>query len=102
VETILRWLAASGFKVDEVYPTRTLIMFSGTAGQVLHAFHTSIHYLEVRGKRHIANMNDPQMPAALAPVVGHRIAKRLSTATRRAGLADCSALMTAIKPNSPL
>ena len=30
VETILRWLAANGFKVDEVYPTRTLIMFSGT------------------------------------------------------------------------
>jgi hypothetical protein len=69
VETITDWLVAQGFKVDEVYPIRTLIMFSGTAGQVRRTFHTPIHYLEVNGKPHIANMNDPQVPAALAPVI---------------------------------
>jgi subtilase family serine protease len=33
------------------------------------AFHTVIHYLDVGGVRHFANMSDPQIPAALAPAV---------------------------------
>jgi hypothetical protein len=33
------------------------------------AFETEIRYLDVRGVRHIANMGDPQIPAALAPAV---------------------------------
>jgi subtilase family serine protease len=45
------------------------INFSGTAGQVREAFGTEIHALEVKGVRHIANVRDPQIPAALAPVV---------------------------------
>ncbi|PYU18098.1 MAG: hypothetical protein DMG30_29125, partial [Acidobacteria bacterium] len=52
-------LAASGMVID----------FSGTVRQVREAFHTPIHHLEFRGERHIANTNDPQIPAALAPVV---------------------------------
>jgi hypothetical protein len=43
--------------------------FSGTAGQVFAAFRTEIHYLEAGGTTHIANMSDPQVPAALAPAV---------------------------------
>ena len=46
-----------------------VIDFSGTAGQVREAFSTEIHYLEVNGAQHIANMSDPQIPAALAPAV---------------------------------
>ncbi len=46
-----------------------LIDFSGTAGQVGEAFHTQIGQLEVNGEAHIANMSDPQIPAALAPVI---------------------------------
>ena len=30
---------------------------------------SAIHYLDVNGKHHIANMSDPQIPAALAPAV---------------------------------
>lgn len=45
------------------------IDLSGTAGQVHDAFKTEIHYLDVAGVRHIANMSDPQIPAALAPAV---------------------------------
>jgi Big-like domain-containing protein/pro-kumamolisin-like protein len=45
------------------------INFSGTAGQVESAFHTSIHNLSVNGVAHIANMSDPQIPSALASVV---------------------------------
>jgi subtilase family serine protease len=53
--------------VNVAYPT--LIDFSGTAGQVHGAFRTSIHNLDVNGVQHIANMSDPQIPAALAPAV---------------------------------
>ena len=33
------------------------------------SFHTEIHQLSVNGETHIANMSDPQIPAALAPAV---------------------------------
>ena len=46
-----------------------MIDFSGNAGQVREALHTEIHYLDVAGERHFANMSDPQIPAALLPAV---------------------------------
>jgi subtilase family serine protease len=67
VAKITSWLASQGFRVNVAYPT--LIDFSGTAGQVHGAFRTSIHNLDVKGVQHIANMSDPQIPAALAPAV---------------------------------
>ena len=67
--TVEGWLTGHGFTVGQVAPGRMVIDFSGTAGQVAQAFHTQIHALDVAGKRHIANVNDPSIPAALAPVV---------------------------------
>ena len=69
IETVSDWLRSSGFTVNTVYPSGMSIDFSGTAGQVSAAFHTEIHRLSVNGKDHIANMSDPQIPEALAPVV---------------------------------
>ncbi len=69
IETVTNWLEAHGFKVNLVYPSGMLVDFSGNAGQVREAFHTEIHDLDVAGEKHIANMSDPQIPAALAPVV---------------------------------
>ncbi len=69
VANVTAWLEAHGFQVNGVSPSRLMIDFSGTAGQVRDAFHTEIHNLEVRGVHHIANMSDPQIPAALAPAV---------------------------------
>ncbi len=66
---ITRWLQSHGFKVDRVYPGGVLIDFSGTAGQVREGFQTEIHQLDVNGTRHIANLSDPRIPAALAPAV---------------------------------
>jgi len=63
------WLRQQGFTVNTVYPSTLVIDFSGTAGQVFAAFHTEIHYLSIGGARHIANMGDPEIPAALAPAV---------------------------------
>jgi subtilase family serine protease len=67
VQTIARWLRSEGFKINATNPTS--IDFSGTAGQVRHTFNTEIHYLDVKGVRHIANMHAPQIPAALAPAI---------------------------------
>jgi subtilase family serine protease len=69
IEAVSEWLRSSGFTVNTVYPSGMSIDFSGTAGQVLAAFHTEIHRLSVNGKDHIANMSDPQIPEALAAVV---------------------------------
>jgi subtilase family serine protease len=69
IRAITLWLRSSGFNVNSVSEGRMVIDFSGTAGQVLAAFHTSIHRLDVAGVRHIANVTDPQIPEALAPAI---------------------------------
>jgi len=69
LNTITTWLQSHGFQVNMVYPSGMLIDFSGSVGQVREAFRTEIHNLEVRGVNHIANLSDPQIPAALAPAV---------------------------------
>lgn len=69
IDTITGWLRSQGFTVGHVYPNHMVIDFSGTAGQIRNAFHTEIHSLSVGGKQHIANMSDPQIPAALAPAI---------------------------------
>jgi hypothetical protein len=63
------WLQSHGFTIDRVSKGRTTIEFSGTVGQVQTAFHTSLHRYSVNGATHWANATDPQIPAALAPVV---------------------------------
>ena len=69
VQTVVSWLQAQGFQVSGVSKGRTMIEFSGNAGLIRSAFHTEIHNYMVRGVMHIANASDPQIPAALAPVV---------------------------------
>jgi subtilase family serine protease len=69
IQTITNWLQSHGFEVANVSPGRHVIEFSGTASQVQEAFHTTIHHYSVDGEEHWANSSDPQIPAALAPVV---------------------------------
>jgi subtilase family serine protease len=69
IGTITSWLQSKGFTIDQTLPSRMVVAFSGTAGQVRQAFHTEIHYLDVGGVQHYANMSDEQIPAALAPAV---------------------------------
>jgi subtilase family serine protease len=69
LNTISSWLQSHGFKVNVIYDSRMLIDFSGTAADVREAFQTEIHWLEVNGQKHISNMSDPRIPAALAPAV---------------------------------
>lgn len=69
VATISSWLTGHGLHVDQVSPDRMTIRFSGAAARVESTFHVAIHNLFVNGQLHIANMSDPQIPAALLPVV---------------------------------
>jgi subtilase family serine protease len=63
------WLEGHGFTVNQTYTNRMLIDFTGTTGQIRTAFHTEIHQLLVDGEKHMANMTDPEIPAALATAV---------------------------------
>ena len=69
VDAVTSWLKSQGFTIHGVQASGLMIDFSGTAGQVRGAYGTEIHHLEVNGKKHFANMSDPQIPAALAPAV---------------------------------
>jgi len=69
IQTITSWLQSQGFTVNSVSNGRTIIDFTGTAGQVQQAFHTQIHRYVVHGQEHWANATNPQIPAGLTPVV---------------------------------
>jgi len=66
---VISWLQSESFSIDYVARGRSWIMFSGTAGQVLKAFHTEVHRYNVGGELHYANAQDPSIPTALDPVV---------------------------------
>jgi subtilase family serine protease len=61
---ITGWLQSHSLTVNSISPNGMVIDFSGNAGQVREAFHTEIHNLMVNGAAHIANMSNPQIPAA--------------------------------------
>jgi hypothetical protein len=69
IAAVTNWLQASGFEVSQVSNGRTVIEFSGTAGQVKQAFGTAIHKYVVNGEQHWANVSNPSIPTALAPVI---------------------------------
>jgi len=74
IQKITSWLQSHGFQVAPISNGRTVIEFSGTAGQVQEAFHTTIHKYSVPTKSgtledHWANSTDPSIPSALASVV---------------------------------
>ena len=70
IATVETWLTGHGFSVSKVNPGKQTIEFSGNAGQFRNAFHAQVRRYEVNGRTHTANASDPQIPAALAPVVG--------------------------------
>lgn len=69
LQALSTWLTGHGFQVNSITKGRTALEFSGNAGQVQDTFKTSIHSYVVKGVQHWANSTDPQIPAALAPIV---------------------------------
>ena len=70
VQAVSSWLESHGFQIAKVAKGKNVIEFSGTAGQVQEAFRTAIHKFVVNGEEHWANATNPQIPTALAPVLG--------------------------------
>ncbi|QNI34357.1 Ig-like domain repeat protein [Alloacidobacterium dinghuense] len=68
--TVTAWLQSQGFTVEKVPQARNVIEFSGNVAQIQRAFNTTIHKYVINGETHFANSTDPQIPAALAPVIG--------------------------------
>lgn len=69
ITAVQGWLQEHGFVVSRINRAKTALEFSGTAGAVRSAFHTQIRAYLVNGQEHYANDVDPQIPAALAPVI---------------------------------
>jgi len=69
LQAVTDWLSAQGFEKVRVSAGRTVIEFSASAGQVRQAFATQIENFQADGAVYVANASEPQIPAALAPVV---------------------------------
>jgi len=69
IRAVTDWLTSHGFQVSNVSKGRTMIEFSGNVGHVRNAFHTEIHRFSFNAEARQANVSDPQIPAALMPVV---------------------------------
>ncbi len=69
-DKVVAWLEQHGLEIESVSTGRREVIFSGTAAQVASAFHTEIHTYVVDGEIHYANASDPEIPQALAAVVG--------------------------------
>jgi subtilase family serine protease len=94
IQKITTWLRGQGFVVNQVYPSRMMIDFSGNAGQVSRAFHTHIRRFASGGVMHVGNDTDPRIPAALAPAIEgvvslHDFHPRNTMRPRRADTASC-------------
>ena len=70
VQTVESWLETKGFQVLKVNPGKQTLEVAGTVGALQQAFHTTIHKYAVNGQQHFSNTQDPQIPVALAPVLG--------------------------------
>src|ERR1700758_1658176 len=70
IATVEAWLESKGFNVGKVSPGKQTIEISGNVAQFRSAFNAQIHKYVVNGETHYANAGDPQIPAALTPVVG--------------------------------
>ena len=67
---VIAWLTSQGFTIDHRARSQNWIAFTGTAAQVSSGLHTSIHRFQVNGESHFANTTVPEVPEALAEVVG--------------------------------
>ena len=104
IQAVTDWLASQGFEVTKVAAGRTVIEFSGTAGLVRQVLGTEIHKFTVNGEDRWANASDPQIPAALVPVVAgfaslnnfprRPLTHRLGTFTRSKATGEVQPLFT--------
>jgi subtilase family serine protease len=67
---VQQWLRSHGFTVNQQYKNGLVLDVSASSRQIREAFHTEMHDLVLpNGDKHVAAMRDPQIPAALEPVI---------------------------------
>ena len=70
MEAVQQWLKSHGFTVNQTYKNGLVLDLAGTAKQLRDTFHADMHNLVLpNGDKHTATVRDPQIPAALAPVI---------------------------------
>jgi subtilase family serine protease len=69
IATISAWLEGQGMRIESVLNNASMIDVTATAGQIRTAFRTEIHYHDIQGGKYPANVQDPRIPAALAPAI---------------------------------
>jgi len=69
IQTAVGWLSSHGFRVTRVTKGKSLIEFSGSAGNVREAFHSEIHQYRVNNEVHYANVTNLTVPEALTPLI---------------------------------
>ncbi|HYL01534.1 MAG TPA: protease pro-enzyme activation domain-containing protein [Steroidobacteraceae bacterium] len=69
VAAVTQWLQGNGFTVDALPANRSQLRFHAAKAQLEAAFHVEIHLFDFGGVRHFSNVSDPEMPAALAPMI---------------------------------
>jgi subtilase family serine protease len=70
MEVVQQWVGSHGFTINQAYKNGLLLDVAGTAKQLRETFHADMHNLVLpNGDKHVASVRDPQIPAALAPVI---------------------------------
>jgi len=66
---VVAWLRNAGFTISGTAAARNWVAVDGSVETVQRAFHTEIHDYIVVGETHFANVSEPSLPAAVAPLV---------------------------------
>lgn len=66
---VAAWLSGAGFTVTDVAANRLLVQADGTAADALAAFGVAVHSVVLDGAAHYAVVDEPQLPADVAPFV---------------------------------
>jgi subtilase family serine protease len=70
VAAVKSWLQSEGLTVLDVSPSKTFISFTGTVRQLRTAFGVEVHKFSMNGENHMATVTEPNIPVALASVIG--------------------------------
>ena len=69
IRQVSEYLTANGLQVEGTNEGRTMLSFSGAAGDLEQAFHTEIHNLNIHGVTHVSNISEPSVPDSLADLI---------------------------------
>jgi hypothetical protein len=66
IQVVSDWLQSHGFSVARIARNKSIIEFSGTAGQIREALHTEMHQYNIQGTAYYANSSDISVPEEIS------------------------------------